>query len=132
MEISLTSQVSNLGIIVVSTTFSPKTNFSSVLVVRGTSNSWDLFTDAQLWSAAGLLQILRFVIPVGQSFTSVFQYLIYLVTRLQSVHLREVSYYRDVSSFVQFTKMNIPDLYAGVALTGHSLGTHAHREASFD
>ena len=36
------------------------------VVIRGTQNTWDMLTDAQLWSAAALLQVHRALLPFGQ------------------------------------------------------------------
>lgn len=49
-------------------TFPDHGNFSYVSI-RGTANAWDLFADAQLWSAAALMQGLRFVLPAGSMWT---------------------------------------------------------------
>jgi len=43
--------------------------FAQVLI-RGTTNPWDMLTDAQLWSAAALLQVLRELLPYGVMWTS--------------------------------------------------------------
>jgi hypothetical protein len=37
-------------------------DFAYVLI-RGTTNNWDMLTDAQLWSAAAMLQVLRELLP---------------------------------------------------------------------
>lgn len=37
--------------------------------IRGTINNWDMLTDAQLWSAAALMQILREMLPLGDMWT---------------------------------------------------------------
>jgi hypothetical protein len=40
-------------------------NNSAVVSIRGTQNSWDLLQNAQLWSSAALLQVLRSSLPFG-------------------------------------------------------------------
>ena len=35
-------------------------------VIRGTQNNWDMLTDAQLWSAAALMQVHRAILPLGE------------------------------------------------------------------
>jgi hypothetical protein len=35
----------------------------------GTTNVWDIFADAQLWSAAVFMQGLRFLLPAGRIWT---------------------------------------------------------------
>lgn len=42
-----------------------------MLVVRGTSNNWDMLADTQLWSAAALMQGLRAVLPAGEIWTPI-------------------------------------------------------------
>ena len=46
----------------------PVSNYAYVLI-RGTTNNWDMLTDAQLWSAAALFQALRELLPVGAMWT---------------------------------------------------------------
>lgn len=50
-------------------TFPNKGNFAYVLI-RGTTNNWDMLTDAQLWSAAALLQVHRALLPFGVMWSS--------------------------------------------------------------
>jgi hypothetical protein len=49
-------------------TFPNVGNFAYVLI-RGTTNNWDMLTDAQLWSAAALMQVLRELLPLGAMWT---------------------------------------------------------------
>jgi hypothetical protein len=39
------------------------------VLIRGTLNSWDMLTDAQLWSAAALMQAHRAILPMGFMWT---------------------------------------------------------------
>jgi lipase ATG15 len=89
--------------------------------VRGTTNSWDALTDAQLWSGAILMQILRFFLPAGEVWTPIIDRLIYVLSYLQSASIDEVSFYRDTTSFVKYLQ-NRSSEYPGLAITGHSLG----------
>jgi hypothetical protein len=50
-------------------TFPNYGNFAYVLI-RGTTNNWDMLTDAQLWSAAALLQVHRALLPFGVMWSS--------------------------------------------------------------
>jgi lipase ATG15 len=45
---------------------------TAVILIRGTVNQWDALADAQLWSAAALMQWLRYVIPIGELWTPIF------------------------------------------------------------
>lgn len=38
-------------------------NDFAYVLIRGTTNNWDMLTDAQLWSAAAMLQVLRELLP---------------------------------------------------------------------
>jgi lipase ATG15 len=89
--------------------------------VRGTTNAWDALTDAQLWSGAILMQILRFFLPAGEVWTPIIDRLIYVLSYLQSASIDEVSFYRDTTSFVKYLQ-NRSSEYPGLAITGHSLG----------
>lgn len=42
-----------------------------VISIRGTSNNWDMLADSQLWSAAALMQGIRFVLPAGEIWTPI-------------------------------------------------------------
>lgn len=37
--------------------------------IRGTQNAWDMLTDAQLWSAAAMMQMHRELLPLGTIWT---------------------------------------------------------------
>lgn len=97
----------------------PEANFAYVSI-RGTTNNWDMLTDAQLWSAAALMQMLREMLPFGAIWTPVMDQLIKAITRIESASIDKVSFYRDTTNFVNFLKQNTT--YSGVGITGHSLG----------
>ena len=99
-------------------TFPDAENFAYVLI-RGTTNNWDMLTDAQLWSAAILLQGLRELLPVGAMWTPALDELIWLLTKLESDSINRVSFYRDTTAFVNFLKTDVPTKYAGLGVTGH-------------
>lgn len=42
-----------------------------VISIRGTSNNWDMLADSQLWSAAALMQGIRFILPAGEIWTPI-------------------------------------------------------------
>jgi len=90
--------------------------------VRGTTNAWDALTDAQLWSAAALLQVLRFLLPLGNIWTPLLDRLIAAVSSLDSAAIEKVAFYKDTTRFVNLIKADVPDRYSGVVATGHSLG----------
>ena len=101
-------------------TFPNSGNFAYVLI-RGTTNNWDMLTDAQLWSAAALLQVHRELLPIGAIWTPILDQLIRTITKIESASIESVSFYKDTTAFVNFIK-NQTDTYLGVGITGHSLG----------
>ena len=101
-------------------TFPSSGNFAYVLI-RGTTNNWDMLTDAQLWSAAAMLQIHRELLPIGAIWTPILDQLIRAITKIESASIESVSFYKDTTAFVNFIK-NQTDTYLGVGITGHSLG----------
>lgn len=40
----------------------------AVITIKGTSNAWDMLTDAQLWSSAAYAQYLRSFLPLGRNY----------------------------------------------------------------
>ncbi len=56
-------------------TFPARPGFG-VISVKGNGHGWDLLADAQLWSAAALFQIFRFLLPFGEIWYSIFDNLI--------------------------------------------------------
>lgn len=93
------------------------------VTIRGTSNPWDMLTDAQLWSAAVLMQGLRELLPIGVIWTPVIDQLIQAMTFMESKSIQRVSFYKDTTAFVNFLKEEVQGgVYAGVGVTGHSLG----------
>jgi len=108
----------------------PTTNrngtFAYVLI-RGTTNNWDMLTDAQLWSAAALMQVLRELLPVGSAWTPIIHKLIDAITFVESESLQKVSFYKDTTKFVEYVKTLG---YAGIAITGESKRTfHSFRKS---
>ena len=101
-------------------TFPNNGNFA-YLLIRGTTNNWDMLTDAQLWSAAALLQILRELLPIGAIWTPIMDQLILAITKIESASIESVSFYKDTTAFVKWILAR-PETYAGVGITGHSLG----------
>jgi lipase ATG15 len=97
----------------------PETN-TAYVSIRGTTNNWDMLTDAQLWSAAALMQLLREMLPFGNMWSPVIDQLIMVMTKIESASIEKVSFYRDTTKFVNFLKVN--RTYAGLGITGHSLG----------
>lgn len=96
-------------------------NFS-FLLIRGTTNHWDMLTDAQLWSAAFLMQGLRELLPLGAMWTPIIDELIHVITKLETESIARVSFYKDTTAFIRHLQNDVPRLYSGLGITGHSLG----------
>ena len=94
-----------------------------VVSIRGTTgNGFDALSDAHLWSAAALAQWIRAIMPLGSFFTPVLQYLVEVVSYIESDHLAEIAYYRQTSAFVDHVDNGSVNKYEHIMITGHSLG----------
>mmetsp|Transcript_13632 Transcript_13632/g.27765 ORF Transcript_13632/g.27765 Transcript_13632/m.27765 type:complete len:1117 (-) Transcript_13632:64-3414(-) len=100
-------------------TFPDRPGFG-VISVKGTGHGWDLLADAQLWSAAVFFQILRFLLPFGEIWNSIFNNLIAAISEVESSSISEVSYYKQITEFISFLKSSTE--YTDLVVTGHSLG----------
>ncbi|KAL7567975.1 hypothetical protein ACA910_019683 [Epithemia clementina (nom. ined.)] len=89
------------------------------LAIRGTTNQWEALTDAQLWSPALMMQFLRELLPFGSIWSPVMPWFIQALTAIESNSIEDISFYKDTVRFVEFLKKGD---YAGVTVTGHSLG----------
>lgn len=104
-----------------------QTGTFAYVLIRGTTNNWDMLTDAQLWSAAALMQVLRELLPVGSAWTPIIHKLIDAITFVESESLQRVSFYKDTTKFVEYVKTLG---YAGIAITGESKWTvHSYQES---
>ena len=92
----------------------------AVVVVRGSTTSWEWMTDAQLWSGAAIAQIVRGILPLGEVFTPIIHQLLNGVSFLESDSLEEVALYQQTTQFVRLVQQS--GLYTAVAITGQSLG----------
>lgn len=121
----------------------------AIISIRGTTTSWDMLADAQLWAAAALMQGIRVILPIGEIWTPIFSresarrtcisvafcrylklivdFLFSLITEivwwlngLQGESLKKVSFYRLTSQFSEFLQQS--GNWSDVQVTGHSLG----------
>jgi lipase ATG15 len=93
---------------------------SAVVVVRGSTTSWEWLTNAQLWGAAAVAQVIRFLLPVGELFTPILDELLLAVSWIEDKSLEKISLYRQTTSFVQ--ALQADGSFAALQITGHSLG----------
>ena len=96
------------------------TSKTAVVSIQGTTTTWDLFADAQLWSTAWLLQGLRSLLPFGQAWTPILDNIAFAISWLDSPNTNKLAFYKETTKFVKYLKES--DLYENFALTGHSLG----------
>jgi lipase ATG15 len=98
----------------------PNSNNWAYILIRGTTNPWDMLTDAQLWSAAALMQVHRQLLPFGVMWTPIIKQLIRAITAIESSSIEAVSFYKDTTKFTKWVQAQ--SKFGGVGLTGHSLG----------
>ena len=94
-------------------------NFA-IVAIRGTTNAWDMLSDAQLWSAAACFQMLRAILPIGEIWTPILSQLVLAISYLQAESIKKVSFYKETTAFVRYLQRSGD--YANVQVTGHSLG----------
>jgi len=91
-----------------------------VVSIRGSQNSWDWLTNAQLWSAALGMQFLQSLLPFGFVWRPIMDELVKAISIVESESIRRVSYYVETTDFVEWLQRS--GTYAGIKVTGHSLG----------
>ena len=72
-----------------------------IISVLGTKNAWDLLHDLQIWLPVILFQVILSAIPFGQLFSPFLPYMIQGVSVVQGKDLKGISYYKEISSFVE-------------------------------
>jgi len=103
-------------------TFPPQPGFG-VVSIRGSETSWDWLVNMQLWSASGLAQTVKWLLPYGWIWDPFLDELVYFVNWVQTNTIKKVSYYRVTTAFVNdlFTEYG-RDSYDTLRVTGASLG----------
>lgn len=92
----------------------------AVVTIKGSTNPWDWFVNAQLWGAAALVQGLRFIMPIGQMWTPILSTIIKMISVIQSTNLEDVAYYKYTSEFLRALQSS--GEYNDLVVTGQSLG----------
>ena len=92
----------------------------AVVTIRGTNNGWDMISDAQLWSASYLAQMVRGLLPAGEIWNPILTNLVAMIGVLQNESLQKVAFYVTTSAFVDWLREK--NLYPALRVTGHSLG----------
>jgi hypothetical protein len=86
-----------------------------IISVRGTKNLVDTLTDFKLWNLAAFAQIMRQILPIGEIWTPILSRLVRVTSVVVEADLKEVSYYKETTAFVQSLK----DKNYTVQITGH-------------
>uniref|UniRef100_A0A7S4VR19 Fungal lipase-type domain-containing protein n=1 Tax=Ditylum brightwellii TaxID=49249 RepID=A0A7S4VR19_9STRA len=92
----------------------------AVIVVRGTKNAFDFLTDIQIYGAAALLQLVRFLLPAGDAWTPILHRVASFMNILENSSLTNVTPYRETTEFIKYLKEQ--GRYKQLHITGHSLG----------
>jgi len=92
----------------------------AIVSIRGTNNGWDMISDAQLWSASILAQVVRASLPFGEIWNPILEELVSLIAVVQSASLRKVAFYVHTTDFVNYLKSK--NMFSTLRVTGHSLG----------
>jgi len=92
----------------------------AVVVVRGSTTPWEWLTDAQLWGAAAIAGIGRFLLPFGEIWNPILDQLLKAVSWVESENLQEVALYQQTTSFVE--ALQASGNFSSLHITGQSLG----------
>lgn len=93
---------------------------AGVVVVRGSTTSWEWLTDAQLWGGAALVGLYRWLLPVGTVFNPILAQVLKSVSWVESESLQRVALYQQTTSFVR--ALQTSRNYTSLQITGQSLG----------
>ena len=98
-------------------------NTSAVVAIRGSEARWDWLVDIQLWMGGVLAQMIKNVNPLGNLWDPILDEVVFLINLVQSKKLKEVSYYRFTSEFIETLYNGFENrTYENLRLTGVSLG----------
>ena len=88
--------------------------------------AFDWLSNMQLWSAAGLAQVVKWLTPFGWVWEPILPDLIYLVSKIESGPIASVSYYKITTQFVNDVLAgygkNVGKDFSNIHVTGASLG----------
>lgn len=90
--------------------------------IRGSESLLDWAVDVQLWTAAGLAQIIRGLIPLGWVWNPILDDLVYLINLVENENLKKISYYTQTTQFVNDLLSQKFGNYTKIRVTGASLG----------
>jgi hypothetical protein len=78
-------------------------------------------TNAQMWGAVALLQVLQFFLPAGEIFNPILHGLLKAMFWIESETLIQTALYTQTTQLVDYIR-NRPGFNGTVRITGHSLG----------
>lgn len=90
----------------------------AILAIRGSQTAWDWGVNMQLWSAAGLAQVVKWMLPFGWIWTPILDELVYFLHFIEAEQLSDISYYKTTTAAVN----NFRETYDLIRVTGASLG----------
>jgi len=98
----------------------------AVMSIRGSETAFDWISNMQLWSAAGLAQVVKWLTPFGWVWEPILPDLIYLVNLVESEPIASVSYYKITTQFVNDVLGGYGESFGkdftNIRVTGVSLG----------
>lgn len=101
----------------------PSDPTAGIVGIRGSEMMWDWMVDMQLWSGGIFAQAILSINPLGNIWEPIMDKLVYLINYPQSEKLKEVSYYRYTSEFVEALYSGYGGRqYESLRVTGASLG----------
>jgi lipase ATG15 len=92
----------------------------AVVVVRGSTSSWEWLTDAQLWGAVAWVQIVQTLLPAGVIFNPILEGVLRAMSVLESTELEQVALYQQTTALVNYVQQR--KSFTKIHITGQSLG----------
>ena len=98
-----------------------------IMSIRGSETAMDWISNLQLWSAAGLAQMVKWLTPFGWVWGPIIPDLVHLVSMVETEAIQRVSYYKTTTQFVNDILENgygedIGKDFTNIHITGVSLG----------
>ena len=97
----------------------------AVMSIRGSETFVDWIVNMQLWSAAGLAQVVKWITPFGWIWSPILPDLINMVSLVESKEIADVSYYKVTTQFVNEVLGGYSygdSSFSNIYVTGASLG----------
>ena len=94
-----------------------------IVSIRGSESLWDWVVNVDLWSGAGLAQIVRSIMPLGWMWDPILDNLVHVVNKLESDNLKKLAYYTHTTKFVEALQGGYGNgKFTTVRVTGVSMG----------